>query len=199
MKHATACAHCGLIMELLEEDMAYECRCARCHSLIYRPGKAFGFILPILFTTIIFFALSLSVPLLDIRIGDFDSKIMLLKTMIQFFKDGYVLVGIVALLGGIVIPLLLMGLLLVVMLSVGHKRHSSVTLFCFRFYQQLREWGMVEVYLASVLVTIIKLKNISILSYESGLIFFAVYLISFYVVCIWFNPQDIWNQNNVSD
>lgn len=198
MKHTTACSDCGLLIEM-PNILDQEYRCSRCHSLIYRPGKSFGYLLPLLLATIVFFGLSLSIPLLGIKIGDLESEITLLRTVVLFFEDGYIIVGIVALLGGVIIPPLMMGLLLTVLLSATHEEHSPFTLFCFRFYQQLREWGMAEVYLVSVLVTVIKLRDMSKLSYEMGLAMFLVYLISFYIVCVWFNPQDIWNQPHGSD
>jgi paraquat-inducible protein A len=62
----------------------------------------------------------------------------------------------------------------------------------YRTYHHLREWGMLEVYLLGILVSIIKLRDMAELSLGIGLACFAGLL----VVQVWLelvmSPHQVW-------
>lgn len=100
------------------------------------------------------------------------------------------------------VPLLKLLCQLLVLVSVIFARFKNYGLFLYRTYHHLKEWGMLEVYLLGILVSIIKLGDMADLELGVGLLCF----ISLLVVQIWLeimmSPQQIWQSlsecNNAS-
>ncbi len=101
-------------------------------------------------------------------------------------------IAFVVLLCSMVVPLLKLLCQFVVLLCVATRRAKSLGMLLYRTYHHLREWGMLEVYLLGILVSIIKLRDMAELSLGIGLACFAGLL----VVQVWLelvmSPQQVW-------
>ncbi len=101
-------------------------------------------------------------------------------------------IAFVVLLCSMVVPLLKLLCQFVVLLCIATRRAKSLGMLLYRTYHHLREWGMLEVYLLGILVSIIKLRDMAELSLGIGLACFAGLL----VVQIWLelvmSPQQVW-------
>jgi paraquat-inducible protein A len=85
-------------------------------------------------------------------------------------------------------------LLLFSMIILGkkllNKRQSKKIILA---YSHLYEWNMQEVFLISVFITIVKLRDIYNLTLESGLVYIIAFVLAFYSSLILFNIDDIWH------
>jgi uncharacterized paraquat-inducible protein A len=54
------------------------------------------------------------------------------------------------------------------------------------------EWGMAEVYLISIVVSMVKLHKMGTLHIGLGFYVFIFFFIAYYITIVWFNPDDIW-------
>ncbi len=101
-------------------------------------------------------------------------------------------IAFVVLLCSMVVPLLKLLCQFVVLLCIATRRAKSLGMLLYRTYHHLREWGMLEVYLLGILVSIIKLRDMAELSLGIGLACFAGLL----VVQVWLelvmSPQQVW-------
>ncbi len=101
-------------------------------------------------------------------------------------------IAFVVLLCSMVVPLLKLLCQFVVLLCIATRRAESLGMLLYRTYHHLREWGMLEVYLLGILVSIIKLRDMAELSLGIGLACFAGLL----VVQVWLelvmSPQQVW-------
>jgi len=77
------------------------------------------------------------------------------------FRTGFHMVGIVVLFTVAVIPLLKLLLLFYVSMAIRFKADWHNLGSFFRFYQRMDEWGMLEICMLGILVSIIKLKDLA--------------------------------------
>jgi paraquat-inducible protein A len=91
-------------------------------------------------------------------------------------------------------------LLLFSMIILGkkllNKRQSKRIILA---YSHLYEWNMQEVFLISVFITIVKLRDIYNLTLESGLVYIIAFVLAFYSSLILFNIDDIWHIDEEND
>jgi uncharacterized paraquat-inducible protein A len=59
-------------------------------------------------------------------------------------------------------------------------------------YSHLYEWNMQEVFLISVFITIVKLRDIYNLTLESGLVYVIAFVLTFYSSLMLLNIDDVW-------
>lgn len=98
--------------------------------------------------------------------------------VLGLFESGMQGVAVVVLLSSMAIPLLKLLCQLLVLLSVRLKVARRAGLQLYRSYHHLREWGMLEVYLFGILVSIVKLVDIADLSLGIGLACFVALLLT---------------------
>ena len=101
-------------------------------------------------------------------------------------------VAILVFLCSMVIPVVKLLCQLLVMISVrfGIARHIGMLLY--RGYHHLREWGMLEVYLMGILVSIVKLIDMADLSLGIGLACFVALLFTQVWLEVTMSPHQVW-------
>ncbi len=195
----TACHECGVLVSLPEHFTLSQYRCPRCNALLHRRGQPFLHIIIMAFTTLLLFIPLLFLPILSLNIMGIETSATLLQALWQLFTDGYQIIAILSILTALVLPLVMMGLLLLILvpLRIGY-RADKVALY-YRSYEHAREWGMVEVYLISIMVAIIKLGDMASLHIGLGMYIFVFFSITFYITTVWFNPEDIWEDDALGE
>jgi len=83
-------------------------------------------------------------------------------------QSGFVFTGIAVFLTSMVIPFIKLLLLFLVSLQLYLSRGDASTVFMFKAYKKLDEWGMLEVYMIGIFVTIIKLLHMAKIEYDVG-------------------------------
>ncbi|MEA1919828.1 MAG: paraquat-inducible protein A [Campylobacterota bacterium] len=199
MNYQSACKDCGVIVEYDKEDLDHNFYCPRCKGLIYAPGEQFLYVIIMALAALVSFIPTLFLPVLTLDMADQIQSTTLLGTIGEFFDGGNFIVSIIILLTGIVIPLSMLGLLLLILVPLHFgKRLSNMKLF-YKIYAFIRHWGMAEVYMISILVSVIKLQTMGDLSIDAGFFIFVFFLICFYITIVWFNPDDIWHGHVLQD
>jgi paraquat-inducible protein A len=188
----TACKECGILVRMPAAIDFSHYHCPRCHGLLYRRGQPFSFVIVMAVTTLLFFVPLTFLPILDLSIMGLESRSTLFDALWMVYRDGYYFIAILAMLTGVLIPVIMMLLLLAILipLKLGY-RPQRVSLY-YRFYEHLMEWGMAEVYLISIVVSMVKLHKMGTLHIGLGFYVFIFFFISYYITIVWFNPDDIW-------
>jgi paraquat-inducible protein A len=101
-------------------------------------------------------------------------------------------IALVVFLCSMVIPLVKLLVQFFVLLSIRFNFARSFALLMYRTYHHLKEWGMLEVYLMGILVSIVKLIDIASPTLDFGLACF----VSLLLVQVWLEvtmePHQIW-------
>jgi paraquat-inducible protein A len=90
-----------------------------------------------------------------------------------------------------VIPIMM--IILINFIIFAHKLgfHKTSLKKAISLYENIKEWNMTEVYLVGVLISMIKLDELTQLSTNAGLWINFIYIIMFYITVVFFNPHDI--------
>ena len=194
----TACHECSILVNLEPIVFGYEHHCPRCNALLYRPGNQFKYIIIMALSALIAFVPTVFLPVLTLDIAGELRSITLLDAVSSFFRGGeHIFLGMVALFTSLVIPLTILLLLLMILIPL-HLGYSpkDIRLF-YRMYDTIKEWGMAEVYMLSIVVSTIKLAKMGELEVGNGFFAFLLFLACFYITLIWFNPDDIWHMDQL--
>lgn len=90
------------------------------------------------------------------------------------------------------VPLLKLLCQLLVLLSIRGRRALAWGRWLYRSYHHLREWGMLEVYLMGILVSIVKLMDMADLTLGVGLFCFVALLLAQVWLEVTMSPQQVW-------
>jgi paraquat-inducible protein A len=198
-EHQTACKYCGVIIDIVAFDDRSQYSCPRCHNTFYRAGESFGLVASMALAALMFFIPTLFIPVLRIEIMGINQSATLIEAVWHFADDGYLIIAMIALASGVIFPIMML-LLMFVMISATYNRHLKHWIpLSFRMYEAMKEWAMAEVYLIGIVVAIVKLSGMAQLHVDYGLILFALFLLTFYIALIWFNPEDIWRMYAVEE
>ena len=96
--------------------------------------------------------------------------------VISLYQHDYFFVAIMVALTSLVFPLIKLTLLFLVSLSLKLGWHSRLLPLGLRSYGHLDEWGMLEVYMLGILVTIIKMYHLAHIQYDAGFFCFIALL-----------------------
>ncbi len=195
----TACKQCGTLVRLPEHLKLSQYHCPYCNALLHRRGQKFSDIIIMAISAILLFVPLTFLPILSLNIMGMESTATLFQALWQLYTDGYHVIAVLSMLTGLLLPVFMMVLLLMILvpLRLGY-RPQKVALY-YRIYEMAKEWGMAEVYLISIMVAIIKLSGMATLHVGVGLFVFIFFFILFYITTVWFNPDDIWDDDAIRE
>ena len=188
-----SCEECDTLYQKIPLNSGERAYCVCCGAEIYREIKAFNQKLALIFTALIVFIIANSFPIVRIEVqGHFQETTLLGATWTMFHIDRPI-VAIILLATTFVVPLLDLLLLSYVFVMVSwFKTRPTYMVFALRTLHLLRTWGMIEVFLIGILVTLVKLANMVIIIPEIALWAFAM-LSALMVYLNSIKVKDIWN------
>jgi len=193
----TACKDCGIIIDIVSFDDLKEYSCPRCHSVFYRSGESFELVFMMVITAFLFFIPATFLPIMTLNIMGQTHSVTLFEAVWFFVNDGYLIIALIAAGSGVIIPLTLLTLIMMMIIPLKMGYDLKSIKFFYRLYEHMSSWAMAEVYLISIFVAIIKLGGMAELTLDFGLFSFGFFILAFYISIIWFNPNDLWNKDEV--
>lgn len=191
----TACHECGALVTMPEHFHGSRYHCPRCNALLHRRGQPFARVIVMAVTTLVL-ALPLSfLPILSLNILGMHSSATLFEALWYLVSDGYAFIALLSITTALLLPLALMFLLLLILVPLARGYTPRRVSLYYRLYEHAREWGMVEVYLISIAVAVVKLSDMAALHIGPGLVVFIFFAMTFYITTVWFNPDDIWDDD----
>ncbi len=194
----TACPDCDLLLKDAKGfegvPLGQKSRCPRCGSVLYSPRKntverTFALSL----TGLILFFPAMLLPVMTLNAMGLEMETNLVHGISVLFRSDFHAVSILVLLTGVAVPFIKLLLLFVVSFAVKFKSRSNLLPLFFRAYRFLDEWGMLEIYMLGILVSIIKLKDLAQLSYGLGLFCFTALLIISICTAISLDEHRYWS------
>ncbi len=190
---AIICPNCDLLLERSMVAKGSLGDCPRCACRIVTPQRnSVDRILAISFTGLLVFFPAIFFPLLTIEaLGQIHSA-SVLDSFWNVYSNGYPLVALMIFLSSILIPFLRLFLLFIVSLYLKRRRYNHFLSYLFRIFRHLEEWGMTEVYLIGVLITVIKVHTLATIHYETGFFAFILLSISMVLSITLLDRQEFW-------
>jgi paraquat-inducible protein A len=144
-------------------------------------------------TGLILFVPAMLLPIMTLNALGLEQSANILQWVSALFRSGFHIVGIVVLLTVVVVPLLKFLLLLYVSMAIRMKADWNNLGSAFKFYQRIDEWGMLEICMLGILISIIKLKDIAQISYGMGLFCFVLVLTITLIASVTLDKRKYWS------
>ncbi|NRF77433.1 paraquat-inducible protein A [Citrobacter braakii] len=193
IEQLVGCPECDLLMAKPTLHLGEVAECARCGCELFRlrhrivgPGLAL-----VLAALLLYFPANF-LPIMQLNLLGRVTHDTVWSGVLSLYNSGMQGIAVVVFLCSMAVPLMKLLCQLAVLLCIAIDRAKPLGLLLYRFYHHLREWGMLEVYLLGILVSIIKLRDMAELSLGVGLACFAGLL----VVQVWLelvmSPHQVW-------
>jgi paraquat-inducible protein A len=137
-------------------------RCARCGTELDRhPGDQSARVLPLTVACLILFAIANLFPIVEIELQGLSSQTTLVGAVIALATEGMSEVALLVLATTILFPLLQLCILFYLLVPLARERRPAGFALLVKALQNLRPWGMIEVFLLGVLMAIVKLGSMA--------------------------------------
>lgn len=166
--------------------------CLRCGGQLYRENnRAYRRLLPLLLGALILFLLSNAYPIVEMDLKGVHSQTTLLDSVQALYADNMALIAILVFITTILFPLVEMLMLLYLLIHMARRRIPANFARVVRCIQLTRPWGMIEVFMVGVLVTVAKLSAMAEVLPGIALWSFAT-LVVVLAVLMAFDPRELW-------
>ncbi len=174
VRHLRECPGCGLFQRLPDLASGQLARCVRCQCRLERLTAHPGFYTPIALaiSSVVFYLLAITMPLMTFDVYGRSRTITLFTGPLELIREGWAPVGVLVMLGTIIFPAIVIGLLLPVATMIARGQIVPPAPKLLRWYIHLRSWSMVEVYSLGVLVAYSKLIDLA--RVEIGVAIYAI-------------------------
>ena len=190
-----ACAHCDLIQKLPKMQLGETARCIRCSNVLYRNQKnSVNRSLAFAITGLILFIIANLFPLLSLKAMGLTQEGTLLATSVSLFQAERPFLGLTILLTTIIFPLTTLLGTIYVLMQVKTNRITKSTAPLFRFLRSTDAWGMLEIFMLAVLVSIVKLGDVADVIFGISLYAFCLLILALSMLSYSLNPHDVWNK-----
>ncbi len=173
-----ACHECDLLQEVPEVQGSGKICCARCGAILRRfRENSVDKTLALSISGLLLFVLANFFPFMTFEIAGDSQENSLITGVIELYKNERFLVSLLVLGTTIVFPMLVLLALNYILLSVKSGRLVPGFARVTRAIEALQPWGMMEVYMLAVLVSIVKLKSMAHIGMEEGFIAFTCLIV----------------------
>jgi paraquat-inducible protein A len=178
LSHLSACPYCDYLLASVDLPEGQTSRCPRCGAVIDKGvGNALQKSIALSSAGLILFFPAVLLPIMTFSIAGLQSTGNVIDAILGLFANDYFFVGCMVLLVSLVFPFLKLGLLFITSCSLFLRRGNRPVIILFRMYKHLSEWGMVEVYMLGILVSIIKMYQMTRIDYDAGFFCFAALVV----------------------
>jgi paraquat-inducible protein A len=192
-----ACNTCGLVqrMEGLRPGMAAECR--RCGSILGdHKAESLGRTAALSLAALILYVPANIYPILRMDHYGAYSESTVWDGCVKLFQKGQWVVAAIVFLASILIPLFkLLGLFfLVTTARLESARRRKERTWIYRIIRVIGPWAMLDVFLLSVLVALVKLDELATVRPGPGLLAFTAVVVLTILASASFDPKLIWEE-----
>lgn len=193
-QNLVGCEGCDTLSKREPLEKGEKAFCACCGAELYQRPKSLTTLLALVVTALIVFIVANSYPIVIVELQGNSTETTLLGAVTAMFKIDRVFVGLLILFTTFIVPLINLSLLIYVLtaVTIRHKRPKFL-IFALRLLSKFRIWGMIEVFLIGVLVTLVKLVGMVIVI--PGVALWAFAILSVLMVTIAsVQLQNIWDE-----
>lgn len=160
-KNWIACEHCDWLHQEVKLPVGSQALCCRCGSELYRADKSLQALLALCLTSLILLLLANLFPIVTLEVQGQRHASSLLGAVWQLYQQGMGLVAMLVMATTLIFPALELCILSYVCLGVVWQQHWPAARVLMRILSHIRPWGMIEVFMLGVLVSLVKLTHIA--------------------------------------
>lgn len=190
-----ACHDCDLLQRLPPLAMGVVAECPRCGAILRRTqfnsiNRTIGWLI----AGLILYGVAVSFPFLAMQAKGISNRTALASGIVVLYRQGMGGMGLVVLLTCLVFPLITIvcQLYVLVPLKLGRPLPWAAPLFA--LIQRLRPWGMMEVYLLGILVSMVKLAKLARITPGPALFSFIALIFVLAASSVSLDRHLVWEQ-----
>ncbi|NEV64825.1 paraquat-inducible protein A [Thiorhodococcus minor] len=192
-----ACDVCELVMHRDSAiDDGRRLRCPRCMDVLHgRKPNSLQRTWALVLAAIVFYVPANLLPIMTVTSLGRTQSDTIYSGVVFLLTHGMWPLAIVVFVASIFVPLLKLLILLTLLLSV-HFRCSWSPRDRTRLYrvtEAIGRWSMVDVYVVTILVALVRLGNLASVQAEAGAVFFCAVVIITMLAAMSFDPRLIWD------
>jgi paraquat-inducible protein A len=195
------CKTCGQIHEVEPLNPGMIAKCRRCGTRIAkRTSNSLHLTAAFSLAALILYVPANIFPILQLDMYGASTENTVWQGCVRLFKDGDYVVAIIVFLASMLIPLLkLLGLIfLVATTKLRVSRWKMPRTWIYRIIEIIGRWAMLDVFVMAVLVSLVKLQRLATIIPGKGLLAFAVVVVFTIFASASFDPQLIWEKEELS-
>jgi len=192
LERLVACEYCDAVHRRTPLAPGERATCQRCGQDLYRESRrAYRRLLPLVLSALILFLISNAYPIVEMDLKGVRTQTTLFGAVQALHADHMSLVALMVFATTILFPVSEM--LMMVYLLVPMARHRMPVGFdrIVRGIRQALPWGMIEVFMIGVLVTLVKLSTMASVLPGIALWSFGA-LVAVLAAMLSFDPRELW-------
>lgn len=190
-----ACHECDLLMRRPDVTTGQRVECPRCGFELYSLRNQFGRrCLALVLTALMLYIPANFLPIMQLNLLGRTANDTIWSGVVGLYESGMQGVALVVFLCSMGVPLLKLLCQLFVLLSIHFRMGRSYGMQLYRIYHHLKEWGMLEVYLMGILVSVVKLVDLADLNLGIGLACFIALLLVQVWLEVTMSPHQVWEE-----
>lgn len=168
-------------------------RCPRCGATLYRGiSRKLDSITAMTLAALFTFLIAQGFPILELETNGITSQTSLFGALVALWNEDMQIVAIMVFCSTILFPLTELVALLYVLIPLRAGYVPPAFNRVLRAIQFVRPWGMIEVFMLGVLITIVKMVSLARVIPEAALFAFGALTLMFAVV-VSFDPSILWD------
>ncbi|WP_263147808.1 paraquat-inducible protein A [Pseudomonas sp. RIT-PI-AD] len=194
LEELTACHECDLLMRRLALAEEQKACCPRCgYELQVHRSNMVRRSLALVLTALLLYIPANFLPIMRLNMLGQASQDTVWSGVVGLYRSGMEPIAVLVLLCSMVIPLVKLLCQLAVLLSIRQAAARDLGILLYRLYHGLRSWGMLEVYLMGILVSIVKLLDMAELHLGVGLACFVGLLLAQVWLEVTMSSHQVWD------
>ncbi len=193
LNRVLACPGCDLLLEKLTLTPGEKLICPRCGEILSAPKKdTINHSLVLALTGLLLFPYAIFMPIMTLDTMGIKNTGTIFDGVISTWDSGYIFVAMILALTSIIFPLIKFLLLFCISLNLKLNRTPYYLTSFMRTYIHLDEWGMLEVFMIGILVTIIKMHHMANIHYNAGFFCFVALMMVALGSSLMLDKDEFW-------
>lgn len=195
-----ACHECDLLMHHPHVGEEQKASCPRCgYEMLVHRSHMRKRALALVITALILFVPANFLPIMSLGLLGQSAVDTVWSAVVGLYHSGMQGVAAVVFMCSMLVPLLKLICQLFVLLAMPRPAWRMLACRCYRFYHHMREWGMLEVYLFGILVSIVKLVDLAELHLGVGLACFVALMLAQVWLEVTMSQHQVWDALSEED
>lgn len=198
---ALSCHVCGLLVSG-KHSAAHSGYCPRCDAALHsRKVNSMHRTWALLIAASVLYVPANVYPVLTLISFGQSTTNTIMGGVIELIRSGQIVIAIIVFVASVFVPIFKIAALLFLVLSVQlrMKARPRARTLLYRFTEFIGRWSMIDIFMISILIGLVKLQALATVTAGPGAIAFAAVVILTMFAAMSFDPRLIWDVEGEDD
>jgi paraquat-inducible protein A len=191
------CHDCGLLVRL-PHPHAHGTRCARCGAGLHaRKPRSLERTWAYVIAALVCYVPANALYIMTITSMGKAEPSTILSGVVYLLHHGMWPLALIVFVASVFVPLMKIAILLFLLVSVHRRSHWRPVerTRLYRLTEAIGRWSMVDIYVVTILVALVKLGNLASIEAGAGAVFFGAVVVLTMLAAESFDPRLIWDES----